>query len=280
MGAVLTLACANVNGIRAAVRRGMPSWLAARGPEVLCLQEVRASDADLAAALGDGWTGVHAPAREKGRAGVAVLSRTEPLAVRTGLGDVPGAAPFEDSGRWVEADLPLAGPDVPAGAVLTVISVYVHKGEAGTAKQEEKYRFLDAVAARLARLAGDGRHVVVCGDFNIAHREVDLKNWKGNRDRSGFLPQERAWLDRLLGEAGWVDVQRVLAGEGPGPYTWWSWRGRAFDTDAGWRIDYQFASPGLAALAVKAEVDRAPSYAQRWSDHAPVVIEYDVTLAG
>jgi exodeoxyribonuclease-3 len=125
-------------------------------------------------------------------------------------------------------------------------------------------------------LAAPGRHVLLTGDLNVAHREADLKNWKGNLAKSGFLPRERAWFDHLLDDLGWVDVVRALAGEGPGPYTWWSWRGKAFDNDAGWRIDYQIASPALGALAVKAEVDRAPSYAERWSDHAPVVVQYDL----
>jgi exodeoxyribonuclease III len=265
---VLTIATANVNGIRAASRRGMGAWLAARRPDVLCLQEVRAPDAVLYELLGGGWYGVHEEASVKGRAGVAVVSRTPLLAARLGLGDVPGAAEFAGTGRWVEADLAVDG----GPGLLTVASVYVHKGEAGAAKQEEKYRFLDAVRARMLELAADGRHLLVGGDFNIAHREVDLKNWKGNVGRAGFLPQERAWLDRLLGGDGFVDVHRALAGEGPGPYTWWSWRGKAFDIDSGWRIDYLLSSPGLAGSAVKADVDRAPSYAERWSDHAAVVV--------
>jgi exodeoxyribonuclease-3 len=156
--------------------------------------------------------------------------------------------------------------------------VYAHKGEAGAPKQEEKYRFLDVVRVRMAELGADGRHVVVCGDFNIAHREVDLKNWKGNVANAGFLPQERAWMDGLLGEGDFVDVHRSRVGDVPGPYTWWSWRGKAFDLDSGWRIDYQLVTPGFASRAVKAEVDRAPSYAERWSDHAAVVIEYDCQL--
>lgn len=276
---MFTVATANVNGIRAAVRRGFGAWLDDRAPDVLCLQEVRAADADLDAALGDGWAGVHEPARTPGRAGVAVMSRTPPQEVRAGLPAVPGAADadgFDDSGRWVEADLTL-----PGGALLTVVSVYVHKGEADTPRQEEKYRFLDAVGRRLARLreraAGypGGGHVLVCGDLNIAHREVDLKNWKGNVRKAGFLPPERARIDGLLAD-GWVDVQRSLAGPGPGPYTWWSWRGKAFDNDSGWRIDYQLATAGLAELAVDAVADRAPSYAERWSDHAAVVVSYDL----
>jgi exodeoxyribonuclease-3 len=160
-----------------------------------------------------------------------------------------------------------------------VISCYVHTGEAGTARQLEKEAFLDAATGRLAALAADGRHVLLTGDLNVAHREADLKNWKGNLKKSGFLPDERAWFDRLFDGDRWVDVVRALAGEGPGPYSWWSWRGKAFDADSGWRIDYQVASGGLAELAVKAEVDRAPSYAERWSDHAPVVVRYDLPVA-
>lgn len=266
---MLVIATANVNGVRAAVRRGMRAWLDSRRPDLLCLQEVRATDEDLHAALGHGWHGVHEEAGTRGRAGVAVLARTVPAGTRTGLPGCP-----EAFGRWVEADLPLAG-----GRLLTVASAYVFTGEAGTPRQDEKHAFLEAITARMAGLRTDGRHVLVCGDLNVAHREVDLKNWKGNLTRAGFLPAERAWLDRLTEGDGWVDVHRRLAGVGPGPYTWWSFRGRAFDNDAGWRIDYQLASPDLAALAVKAEVDRAASYAERWSDHAPVVVGYDLAPA-
>jgi exodeoxyribonuclease-3 len=289
---VLTVATANVNGIRAAVRRGMAGWLAARRPDLLCLQEVRASDELLAEALGPGWSGVHDEAEVKGRAGVAVMSRTPPLAVRSGLAELAGLAGtaeggFDGSGRWVEADLALDVASSGAG-LLTAVSAYVHTGEADTPRQDEKYRFLEAAAARLAQLTADGRHVLLTGDLNVAHREADLKNWKGNLKKAGFLPGERAWFDRLFDgtdgtdgtDGDWVDVHRALAGPGPGPYTWWSWRGKAFDNDAGWRIDYQIASSGLAARAVKAEVDRAPTYAARWSDHAPVVVEYELDAVG
>jgi exodeoxyribonuclease III len=265
---VLRVVTANVNGIRAAQRRGVETWLAQRRPDVLCLQEVRADDATLAGVVGPDWHTVHEESTVKGRAGVAVLSRSEPAHVRRGLGE------FAGTGRWVESDHRVVGEP----GLLTVVSVYVHKGEAGTTKQEEKYRFLDAVRERMRELAGDGRHLVVCGDVNIAHREADVKNWKGNLKNSGFLPEERAWLDRITADDGFVDVHRSLAGDRPGPYTWWSWRGRAFDTDAGWRIDYQLATPGVAERAVSAEVDRAELYAQRWSDHAAVVIDYDLAL--
>ena len=222
---MLRIATANVNGIRAAVKRGIGTWLEERQPDILCLQEVRAPDSVLREALGAGWSGVHEECSVKGRSGVAVMSRVPPLAVRAGLGDTAGAEEFAGCGRWVEADFAVPG----SPGLLTVVSVYVHKGEAASPKQEEKYRFLDVVRERMAKLAADGRHLLVAGDVNIAHREVDLKNWKGNLTHAGFLPQERAWLDRLLDEDGFVDVHRFLAGEGPGPYTWWSWRGKAFD---------------------------------------------------
>ena len=263
---MLRVATVNVNGIRAAQRRGMGGWLDQRRPDVLCLQEVRADDPTLYGIMGEGWHGVHEESSSaKGRAGVAVLARTQPLAVRSGLGD------FVSTGRWVEADFAVAGET----ELLTVVSTYVHTGEADTPKQDEKYRFLNDVRERMNKLAADGRHLVVCGDLNIAHREADLKNWKGNLKKSGFLPPERAWMDALFDEDGFVDIQRRLAGEGPGPYSWFSWRGRAWDTGAGWRIDYAISTEPLARLAVAAEVDLAPTYDQRWSDHSPVVVDFD-----
>ena len=282
---MLTVASVNVNGIRAAYRRGMGSWLAARSPDVLALQEVRAETDHLTDLLGPGWYVAHAVSLAKGRAGVAVASRLPLVATRFGhgsTGEVSGDEASrpgeiggeEDSGRWVEVDIALAD-----GRVLTVASVYVHKGEAGTPRMDPKYAFLQAMSARLAALsavADDGCLAVVAGDLNIAHRQVDLKNWRGNLASAGFLPPERAYVDRWLDELGWVDLGRALPGPGPGPYTWWSWRGRAFDNDAGWRIDYQLASPGAAGAARRVVVDKAATYAERFSDHAPVVVEYDL----
>lgn len=267
---VLTVATVNVNGVRAAHRRGMGRWLAAAAPDVVCLQEVRAPDDVLRAHLDDGWHCAHAePALDghRGRAGVAVLSRLPVTAVR----DEVGAPELDACGRWVEADLVTAG-----GEPLTVVSVYVHTGEAGTPRQDQKEAFLEQMTDRMEALRVGGRHVLVCGDLNVAHREDDLRNWRGNLRRAGFLPQERAVLDRWFDELGWVDVVRAHTGPGPGPYSWWSWRGRAFDNDTGWRIDYQIATPELAKRVVATRVDRAPSYAERWSDHAPVVATYDV----
>lgn len=265
---MLRVATVNVNGIRAAFRRGMGEWLATSAPDVLLVQEVRADDEILADHLPrTDWHLAHEAAAAKGRAGVAIASRLPMVAIRIGIGT--GAE--TDSGRWVEADL-----ELPGGGELTVVSTYVHSGTAGMPSMDEKYAFLDAVTARMAVLSATGTPAVVAGDLNIAHREVDIKNWKGNLRSAGFLPKERAYLDRWFDELGWRDVGRHLGGPGPGPYTWWSWRGKAFDQDTGWRIDYQVATQALADLARAGTIDRAPSYAERFSDHAPFVVDYDL----
>ncbi|MCG7422940.1 exodeoxyribonuclease III [Micrococcus porci] len=270
----LRVATVNVNGIRASHRKGMGGWFAGRGVDVLTLQEVRAPQ-EIAHALvrdvvGDAWDEVHVAdveAASKGRAGVAVASRFPFEDVRTGIGGAEDHA--ADAGRWIEADVRL-----PDGSLLTVVSAYVHTGGVDTPKQVDKYRLLDEMVRRLPELAADGRHVLVTGDLNVGHTERDIKNWRGNVKKAGFLPEERAYFDRFFGELGYVDVHRTLAGDVPGPYTWWSMRGQAFDNDAGWRIDYQMATPELAARATSAVVDRAPSWGTRFSDHAPLVVDY------
>lgn len=268
----MRLISVNVNGIRAAARRGGLLWLAKQHADVIALQEVRSTHDQLRQVLDEGgfeaWHVSSAEGRTKGHAGVAVLTRREPLRVSRNL----GPAEFADAGRWLEVDV-----HGPQGAV-TVISVYVHTGEAHTAKQDEKYRFLDAVGLRLGHLAENDGRAVLTGDLNICHSANDLKNWKGNVGKSGFLPEEQARLDQWVTEHGYVDVHRALHGAEPGPYTWWSWRGKAFDNDAGWRVDYQFASAPLAKLATRATVGRAEAYSERWSDHAPLTIDYDLTL--
>ncbi|WNB86106.1 exodeoxyribonuclease III [Cellulomonas sp. ATA003] len=270
---MLTIATANVNGIRAALKRGMGEWVDTRKPDVLLLQEVRAPEALLGELLpADRWHLAHAESEAKGRAGVAIASRLPVRAIRINLDQ--GVA--TNTGRWVEADLDVPADHDGPSRPLTVISAYLHSGTVGTPSMDEKYAFLDLVTARMAQIAADGGLAVVAGDLNIAHREVDIKNWKGNLKSAGFLPEERAYVDRWLDGQGWRDLGRELGGEGPGPYTWWSWRGKAFDNDAGWRIDYQLATPALAALARSAVVERAESYDRRWSDHAPLVVEYDL----
>ncbi|MGR8010054.1 exodeoxyribonuclease III [Streptomyces hypolithicus] len=264
---MLTVTSVNVNGLRAAAKKGFVPWLATTSADVVCLQEVRAEPQQLPAEVRDpeGWHVVHAPAAAKGRAGVSLYTRRAPDRVRVGF----GSAEFDGSGRYVEADLP----------GVTVASLYLPSGEVGTERQDEKVRFMDAFLPYLKELreraAADGREVLVCGDWNIAHHEADLKNWKANRKSSGFLPEERAWLTRVFEEAAYVDVVRALHPEQDGPYTWWSYRGKAFGNDSGWRIDYAVATPGLAGRAVKAYVERATSYDLRWSDHAPVTAVFE-----
>lgn len=271
----LRIATINVNGIRASHRKGMTDWFAGRGVDLMTLQEVRAP-ADIARTLIDEitakeWDEAHvhdAVAAAKGRAGVAIASRFPLIDTRAHLNDADSY--FSEAGRWVEADV-----NAPDGKVLTVVSAYVHSGEADTPKQVDKYRFLDEMIRRLGELRATGNHVLVTGDLNVGHTQNDIKNWKGNVKKSGFLPEERAYFDRFFGEElGYVDVARSLAGDVPGPYTWWSMRGQAFDNDTGWRIDYQMATPELAALATKSVVDRAPSWGTRFSDHAPLVVDY------
>lgn len=273
----LRIASVNVNGVRAAFRKGMGDWLAARDVDILALQEVRASTDDLVGLLGVEWDVLHDPATAKGRAGVALASRHRASIHRVEL----GPADFDSAGRWLEADYEVGGK------VITVVSTYVHSGEVDTPKQVEKYKFLDAMVERLPQLAAHSEYAVIMGDLNVGHRTLDIKNWKGNVKRAGFLPEERAYFDRFLGAEGepgyndgaglgWIDVGRRHAGEVPGPYTWWSQRGKAFDTDTGWRIDYHLATPQLAATVQNYVVDRAAAYDERWSDHAPVVVDYAI----
>lgn len=265
---MIRLSSVNVNGIRAALRKGMKDWYDTSGTDILTMQEVRAANDIVFDVLAPFEAEVHsADAEAKGRAGVAVLSRTKATAVRIGNGDDY----FDTAGRWIEVDYAL-----PDGETLTVVSAYVHSGEVDTPKQDDKYRFLDRMLVRLPELAEHSKYAVVTGDLNVGHTELDIKNWKANRKKAGFLAEERAYFDRFFGDIGWVDVHRTLSGEVPGPYTWWSMRGKAFDTDAGWRIDYHMATPALAELARSARVDRAASWGERWSDHAPLVVDYDL----
>ncbi len=266
-----TIVTANVNGIRAAAKKGLVPWLTDTTADVVLLQEVRATADQVPKTVTDvpGWHWLLAPAENegaKGRAGVAVLTRTEPTARRIGF----GSSEFDTCGRYAEVDLP----------GLTVGSLYLPSGETDTPRQEEKERFMAAFADYLTlaakRAAEDGRELIVGGDFNIAHTEADLKNWRGNKKNAGFLPHERAWLTELYQQRGFTDVVRSLHPDTEGPYSWWSYRGRAFDNDAGWRIDLQIATAGAAAAARSARVERAPSHDTRWSDHAPVLCVYDL----
>jgi len=266
----------NVNGVRAAFRKGMADWIREAKPDILCLQEVRASDADLQelfatvtdASPSGAWHILHDVASAKGRAGVAVISAQPAVAHSTVL----GPDDFDSAGRWLEAEFELTGEN--AGERLTVVSTYVHSGEVDTPKQVEKYKFLEAMTERMAALIATRAYVVVLGDLNVGHTELDIKNWKGNLKNAGFLPEERAYFDGFMKQQGWRDLGRDAHPDQAGPYTWWSFRGQAFDTDAGWRIDYQLATPKLAAVASNYAVHRAASYDTRFTDHSPVSVEY------
>ena len=274
------IASVNVNGIRAATRKGMIEWLDAADIDVLALQEVRATLDEVHAVL-PGWELVNDEALAKGRAGVAIATRMPAVDVRRVL----GPEPLDSAGRWIEADFDIDGEK------LTVVSAYVHTGEAETPRQDAKWAFLDAMERRMPELEQASPLALVMGDLNVGHRELDIRNWKGNIKKAGFLPRERAYFDRFLGPAGepvtgvdgstgpglgWVDVGRVAHPDVDGPYTWWSMRGRAFDNDSGWRIDYHLATRGLAQRATNYQVVRAPSWDTRWSDHSPVVADYTI----
>jgi exodeoxyribonuclease-3 len=255
---VITL---NVNGIRSAAKKGLYRWLAAQQADVVCLQEIKAHDGDLLDAMRAprGLRGFFCHAEKKGYAGVALYCRTAPDDVREGF----GAKEFDAEGRYLEARF----------GKRSVISVYLPSGSAGPHRQASKFRFLDAFMPHLRKLKRSGREAILCGDWNIAHREIDLKNWRSNRNNSGFLPEERAWLTKVFDEAGFVDVFRRLDPR-PEQYTWWSNRGQAWAKNVGWRIDYQIATPGIAAEALKASIYKR----RRFSDHAPLTIDYDCEL--
>ena len=269
------IATINVNGIRAAFRNGMGDWLKTASADILALQEVRASDKDVLelfeahgglAENGGRWHILHDEATAKGRAGVALVSKFPIVSSSVKI----GATEFDSAGRWLE------GVYQVAGKKLTVVSCYVHSGEVDTPKQIEKYKFLEAMEKRMAKLIKTDDFAVVLGDLNVGHTELDIKNWKGNLKNAGFLPEERAYFDAFMNKQGWVDIGRAAHPGVAGPYTWWSFRGKAFDTDAGWRIDYQLATPKLAAKASNYKVHRAKSYDSRWSDHSPVTVQYAI----
>ena len=263
----------NVNGIRAALRRGGLDWIAQSEADVVCLQEVRATQEQVAEALGAGglgdWHLALAEGNRPGHAGVAMLSRTPLADVSVGI----GAPEFAEQGRWIEATV----ADPQGGSGIRVASVYVHTGDAEGPRREEKDRFLTEMSIWM-RANAQGP-ALICGDLNVAHSENDIKNWRGNRGKAGFLESERAHLDQWYGPPpeglGWTDLGRRFGGAGPGPYTWWSWRGRGFDTDGGWRIDAVLASPAMAERATGVVVHKAAAYAQRWSDHAAVSAFFD-----
>ncbi|HVE53646.1 MAG TPA: exodeoxyribonuclease III [Ramlibacter sp.] len=256
----------NLNGIRSAASKGVEAWVAQTSPDCICVQEVKAQAPDVQGKY-DALAGLRGHfhfAVKKGYSGVGAFTRHEPSDVITGF----GCREFDDEGRYVELRF-----DTPQRK-LSIISCYFPSGSSGEDRQQAKFRFLDAVDPHLVKLRGE-REFILCGDVNIAHREQDLKNWKGNRKNSGFLPEERAWMTKLLSETGLVDVYRHLHPDTTDDcYTWWSNRGQAWAKNVGWRLDYQIATPGIAGLARQQAIYKA----QRFSDHAPFTVEYDLAL--
>lgn len=255
---MLRIISLNLNGIRSAARKGLLPWLAKQKADVVCFQEVKAHVGDLAPELVSP-KGFHAHfhcAEKKGYAGVAVFSRAKPDRVVPGL----GLPEIDREGRFLRADF----------GKLSVVSIYVPSGTSSAERLKIKFRFMDLFLPELKAMRKTGREYVFCGDWNVAHKEIDLKNWRSNQKNSGFLPEERAWLSGVFDDVGLVDVFRRLD-QRPEQYTWWSNRGNARANNVGWRIDYQIATPGIAAKAVKASI-----YTRKFfSDHAPLTIDYD-----
>jgi exodeoxyribonuclease III len=251
----------NANGIRSAATKGFFTWLARQEAEVVCLQETKAQEHQLAEACykPEGYHCYFYDAEKKGYSGVALYARRCPERVVTGL----AWADMDGEGRYLQADF---------GGV-SIASVYLPSGSSGPERQAVKFAFLKRFAPFLAELRRGPRELILCGDWNIAHKPIDLKNWRANQKNSGFLPEERAWMDELFGPAGFVDAFRVVNQE-PDQYTWWSNRGRAREKNVGWRIDYQVITPGLREAVRAASIYTG----ERFSDHAPLTVDYDVEL--
>jgi len=267
----------NLNGIRSAARKGAFAWLAAQDADVICVQELKAQEADMTAELlaSVTHTGWFHYAQKKGYSGAGLYARVPPVGTCIGF----RSQEFDAEGRYVRADFDRTPNNHSGIDKLSVISLYLPSGSSSPERQEAKFRFLEEFMPHLAMLKKEseetGREFVLCGDWNIAHREIDLKNWRSNQKNSGFLPEERAWLTRVFDELGWVDVYRRLHPETTGEsYTWWSNRGQAWANNVGWRIDYQIATPGIAARARAASVYKEA----RFSDHAPLIVDYDFDL--
>jgi len=260
---MLRIISLNLNGIRSAWSKNLLAWVVAQAPDIVCLQELKAQLPDLTPDMlvPDDMHAFYHAAEKKGYSGVGVWCRQKPERVLEGFGN----GEFDAEGRYIRADF----------GKLSVISLYLPSGSSSPERQEAKFRFLDAFLPHLAALRAEGREIVLGGDWNIAHKEIDLKNWRSNQKNSGFLPEERAWMTRVFDDHGWVDVYRRLHPEASGDaYTWWSNRGQAREKNVGWRIDYQVATPDFAAAAWRAEVYKG----ERFSDHAPLLIDYEWTL--
>lgn len=251
----------NANGIRAAERKGFFHWLAKQNADVVCLQETKAQQEQLQAKVfwPEDYHCFYHDAEKKGYSGVALFSKKQPCAVKHGIG-WPG---MDREGRFIEARF----------GNLSVISLYLPSGTSGQERQQIKFDVLDRLSPYLQELSQNGRHYVICGDWNIAHKKIDLKNWRNNQKNSGFLPEERAWMDRLFDNTNWFDAFR-LTNPDPDQYTWWSNRGQAWSRNVGWRIDYQVISGSLKNRVLSSHIYKD----ERFSDHAPLIMNYDYPL--
>ncbi|WP_020205132.1 MULTISPECIES: exodeoxyribonuclease III [Cupriavidus] len=258
---MLRIISANLNGIRSAAKKGFFEWMGKQDADMVCVQELKAQSADMTEAFlaPHGYHGYFHYAEKKGYSGVGLYTRHKPERVVTGF----GCAEFDSEGRYVEVQYPH----------LAVISVYVPSGSSGEERQLAKFRFMAAFLPHLLQLKASGREIVLCGDVNIAHKEIDIKNWKGNLKNSGFLPEERSWIGELFDVHGYVDVFRKLDPR-PEQYTWWSNRGQAYAKNVGWRIDYHLATPKIADTASATSIYKD----EKFSDHAPLSIDYDFPL--
>jgi len=248
----------NANGIRSAARKGFFDWMRMQDADVICIQETKAQVAQLDDECFSpaGYFCYYEDALKKGYSGVAIYSRHKPKKIVRGYGD----AEFDAEGRYLEVQFD----------GLSVASVYLPSGSSGDERQQAKFRCLETFTAHLHKLRRRRSDAIICGDWNIAHREIDLKNWKSNQKNSGFTPEERAWMDQVFGEFRWVDAFRVVEPEAE-KYTWWSNRGRAWDNNVGWRIDYQVVTEGLRDRVLAADIYTK----QRFSVHAPLIMDYD-----
>ena len=251
----------NLNGVRAAAKKGFFEWLAAQSADVVCVQELKAQVADLSADMlaPDSYQGYFHCAAQRGYSGVGIYCRKQPDNVIEGI----GITEIDDEGRFIQADF----------GNLSIISIYLPSGSSGEHRQVAKFFFMEKFYPVLKTLMASGREIILCGDWNIAHKEIDLKNWRSNQKNSGFLPEERAWLSNVLHDIGFVDVFRQINTESD-QYTWWSNRGQAWANNVGWRIDYQIATPAIAQTARNVSIYKA----ERFSDHAPLIIDYDHML--
>jgi len=260
---MLRIISANLNGIRSAVKKGFLPWAVKQQADFICMQELKAQRGDLEDAIlnPDGLQGYFHHAEKKGYSGCGIYTPHKPDDVLYGYGNEE----FDAEGRYVETRY----------KTLSVISVYMPSGSSSPERQEAKYRYLDSFLPHLIQLKKSGREIVLCGDINIAHHEIDLKNWKGNVKNSGFLPEERAWLTNLFDQVGYIDVYRKIEPEASEAcYTWWSNRGQAYAKNVGWRIDYQITTPAIASSAKNTSIYKDV----RFSDHAPLIVDYDWSI--